>query len=156
MSELPDGLERALKELDARAAAKAEAVDAARVAARVLARLRAEPEVPARVLPWRGAAPAARRWVGIAAALLIVVGAGTVTTSILSHRGPGAVALPVVSQGLDSLDVSGLESVLKATAEVRPLAGQSAVRTTGSWDDLSEDQLRAVLQAVQQPQARTL
>lgn len=158
MSELPEDLERALRELEARAAVRAERVDATRVAARVLARLRAEPVAArgARVLPLRWTRDDAPRWVGVAAAALIVVAAGMLTTGILRRPPGGEVALPVVAQGYDSLDVGALETLLQATAGVRPVASEPSSKSAGAWDDLSEEQLRAVLQAVQRNESRAL
>ena len=148
MNELPDDLERALRALDAKAARRAAGVSAELVASRVLARLRAEgSRSPVRgIRPW-GAAP---RWVGLAAAALVVLFAGSAVTVLLRTGAVPAVPVPVVAQGLDSLDVTGLERVLRVTGQVRPQA-VVAVQAAGygTWDDLTEEQLRALLQAVQ-------
>jgi hypothetical protein len=61
--------------------------------------------------------------------------------------------VPVVAVALDSLNATQLDALLKVTADVRPAAAASA---SGTWEDLSESQLRAVLQAVQQVQGETL
>jgi hypothetical protein len=153
--ELPDDLERALRELDSRAAHRSAHVSPERVASRVLARLRAEPaeEVGAGALTWAQS----RRWVGLAAAAVLMVTGGAVAVRLLQPAGAAPVAVPVVAQGLDSLDVAGLERVLLVTDEVRPqAAGPVQVSAGGTWDDLSEAQLRAVLQAVQQSEGGTL
>jgi hypothetical protein len=151
MNELPEDLERALRNLDALAARRAEGVDAGRVAARVTARLRAEPVRGARFATRTWALPLSQRWVGLAAAALVVVLAGTVARGILWPSGGAIVPVPVIAQGIDSLDVQGLERLLRVAGEVRPSTAEP-VRTSvsGTWDDLSEAQLRAVLQAVQQ------
>ncbi len=69
MNELPENLERAFQTLDAKAALRAERVDAERVAAQVLERLRAE-RAPARrsVFPLRVAAPVTARWAALSGA----------------------------------------------------------------------------------------
>ncbi len=155
MNELPDDLERALRELDERAGRRAARVSPERVAARVVARLRAEPAGDARgvVRPWS----ARRRWVGLAAAALLVVTAGGVVLSQVQRRAAEAVPVPVVARALDSLDLSGLERVLRVTGEVRPQGVEPvSVSSSDSFDDLSEAQLRAVLQAVQQSEGGTL
>ena len=151
MNELPDDMERALRDLDALAARRAERVDAELVAARVTARLRAEPVRGARVFPRPWAFPVSPRWVGMAAAALVVVLAGTMARSIIRPGGSASVPVPVIAQGIDSLDVQGLERLLRVAGEVRPSAAEPVrVAGSGTWDDLSEEQLRAVLQAVQQ------
>jgi hypothetical protein len=54
------------------------------------------------------------------------------------------------------LNQQQLETVLSVAGDVQPLAVQSFGQPAGMWDDLSETQLRAVLQAVQQVQGETL
>lgn len=153
MSELPEDLERALRELEAQAAQRGAHVSPERVASRVLARLRAEPAAGAA----EGRRVPSRRWVGLAAAAVLVVIAGTVAVRLAYRGGAAPAPVPVVARGLDSLDVSGLERVLRVTDEVRPqVAGPVQVSTTDTWDDLSEAQLRAVLQAVQRSEGGTL
>ncbi len=151
MSELPGDLERALRELEARAARRAAHVSSEQVASRVLARLRAEPAAGA------GRWAPARRWVGLAAAAVLVVIAGTVGVWLAYRGGAERAPVPLVARGLDSLDVPGLERVLRVTDDVRPqVSGPVQVSTSDTWDDLSEAQLRAVLQAVQRSEGGTL
>lgn len=157
MNELPDDLERALRELDARAARRAEGVDAERIAARVAARLREEPAREVRVFarPW--ALPVSARWVGVAAAAVVVVLAGVMAKTLLRSGHEASVPVPVLAQGIDSLDVQGLERLLRVAGDVRPSAAEPVrVSGNGTWDDLSEEQLRAVLQAVQQSEETEL
>jgi hypothetical protein len=86
---------------------------------------------------------------------MVVVVAGSVVLRMIRPGGDRAVAVSVVAVALDSLSAKELESLLLVTAEVRPVA--TAVEpVSGSWDGLSESQLRAVLQAVQQVQGETL
>jgi len=150
MSELPGDLERALGKLDARAAGRAARVDPERVAARVLERLRSE-RAPSRWLafPLRLAIPAVPRWAEVAAAAALVVVAGGIAAGVL-RGGGGSLAVPVVAQSLDSLSRQQLETVLSVAAEVRPVVSDTVRLTGGVWEELSEEQLRAVLQAVQQ------
>lgn len=153
MSDLPEGLKRALGELEAQAARRAAHVSPERVASRVLARLRAEPVAGAGERPWARS----RRWVGLAAAAVLVVIAGSVGVRVAHRGGAAPVPVPLIARGLDSLDVSGLERVLRVTDEVRPqVAGPVQVSASDTWDDLSEEQLRAVLQAVQRSEGGTL
>jgi hypothetical protein len=157
VNELPDDLERALRELDALAARRAERVDTERIVAQVTARLRAEPARGARVAarPW--GLPLSPRWVGLAAAAMVLLLAGTMARSILRPGVPAIVPVPVMAQGLDSLDVQGLERLLRVTGEVRPSTAEPVrMSVSGTWDDLSETQLRAVLQAVQQSEETKL
>jgi len=157
-NELPRELERAWRVLDAEAARRAERVDADAVASRVLARLReeAEPAALPSVLPGRWAWPSVPGWLRVAAAAAMVVAvAGSMVLGVLRPRGDRALAVPVVAVGLDSLNAKQLEALLRMTADVRPVA-TAVPPASGSWDDLSESQLRAVLQAVQQVQGETL
>ena len=158
--ELPEDMARALRALDAGATRRAGRVDADAVASRVLARLReeAEPASLPRVLPGRWAWVSAPGWMRVtAAAAMIVVVAGSVVLGVFRSGGDRAVAVsvPVAAVGLDSLDAKQLESLLRVTADVRPVA-TTVELASRSWDELSESQLRAVLQAVQQVQGETL
>jgi hypothetical protein len=77
--------------------------------------------------------------------------------SILWPRGAADVAVPTLAQGMDSLDVQGLERLLRVAGEVKPSVAEPVrVSANGTWDDLSEEQLRAVLQAVQQSEETKL
>ena len=155
-NELPDDLARALRALDADATRRAGRVDADAVAARVLARLREEPACLPRVLPGRWAWSSAPGWMRVAAAAaMIVVAAGSLVLGVFRSGEGRAWAMPVVAVALDSLNANQLEALLRVRADVRPVA-TAAVPASGSWDELSESQLRAVLQAVQQVQGETL
>lgn len=162
MNELPEDLERAFRTLDAQAARRAERVDPERVAAQVLERLRAEKAPAPRVLSlfpafrlsaFRSRLPA----FALAAAAVALLLTGTVATGLLRREvATPSIGVPVVAQGLDSLSQQQLETVLRVAGDVRPLAVESFGSPAGTWDDLSETQLRAVLQAVQQVQGETL
>lgn len=150
MNELPGDLERALRELDAEAGRRAARVSPERVAARVVARLRAEPAAGAVVVR-------SRRWVGLAAAAVLVVAVGGVALRLAGGGSAPPVAVPVIARGLDSLDVADLERVLRVAGEVEPQAAALVpASASATWDDLTEAQLRAVLQAVQQDEGGTL
>jgi hypothetical protein len=149
LSELPDGMARALKALDADAARRAAAVDPERVAERVLARLRQEPAVAA-AGPLAWATPRALR----VAAAVVVLAAGTMAT-ILGGRGsqPGGagkagVALPIWFSG-DTLTQRQAEAVLKVIEEGALLNDTAPRPSTVSVGELSEEELRALLQAMQ-------
>jgi len=162
VNELPEDLERAFRTLDAQAARRAERVDPERVAAQVLERLRAEKAPAPRVLSlfpgFRLSAFGFQRPAfALAAAAAVVLLVGSVATGLLRRDvTTPSIGVPVVAQGLDSLNQQQLETVLRVAGDVRPLAVQSFGSPAGMWDDLSETQLRAVLQAVQQVQGETL
>lgn len=157
-NELPDDMARALRALDADATRRAERVDADVVASRVLARLReaVEPAPVPRVLPGRWALSRVPVWMrATAAAALIVVFAGSLVLGVFLSGGDRARAVPVAAVGMDSLNTTQLEALLRVTADVRPVATAREQRS-GSWEDLSELELEAVLQAVQQVQGEAL
>lgn len=138
--ELPPEIAAALKALDERAGASAAQVDVEGVAARVLERLRHE-ETPR--FPWTS--PAALR---VAAAVVLVVAAGAVVTLRVEQQPQqtAALRLPVSIPAADSLDSGQLEAVVRAAGEVRPVVDSSAPTVAGgSYDDLSDQQLEALL-----------
>ena len=141
LNEVPKELRGALDALEARAARAAGAVDAERVAAKVLERLRMEPveEIPARRWTWTG--------LRAAAAVFLLLGAGLVARQ-LALRAPVHVglALPVIS---DSLDRQQAEAALGAVGQLRAGDTTATVGTTVLVDDLTETELRALLQAMQ-------
>jgi hypothetical protein len=141
LNDVPEELRGALDALEARAARAARAVDADRVAARVLERLRTEPveEVPARRWTWTG--------MRAAAAVVVLVGAGLIARQVTHHEtADEGLALPAVS---DSLDRQQAEAVLNAVSQLRASDTTATVGTTVLVDDLTETELRALLQAMQ-------
>lgn len=149
MSELPREIEAAFEALDARAAMRAERVSPERIASRVLARLAAEPHSAGRPWAWTWAwsAPLSLR---VAAAAVVVVLAGTIATvSLREGSTPRSVALPLAVQGVDSLSQQEAEAVLKVVDALRPVNGGGVVSSALSLDRMSEEQLRALLQAMQ-------
>jgi hypothetical protein len=125
------------------------------VAARVLERLRAE-EAPARRVLSIGSRLSAigyRLPILAAAAVAVLVVAGS-----LGRRGasPASTAVPVALQALDSLSQTQLESVLQVAGQVRPVVTESYTSSGTSLEDLNEQQLRALLQAVQRSEGGTL
>ncbi len=149
MSDLPPGMAKALEDLDARAERAAARVDVERVAARVLSRLSAEPEAPMTLLGRVLGAP--RAWRVAAAAALVVLG-GSVTWLGLRHDAPPLTmtatgGLPVA--GVDSLDQQQAESVLRAVNGIQPVNAAVPRASAVTMDDLSEQELRALLQAMQ-------
>jgi len=140
LNEVPQELRTALDALEARASRAAGRVDAERVAAGVLERLRTEPvvEVPARRWTWTG--------LRVAAAVVLLVGAALVVRHNAA-RPPADVglALPIVS---DSLNSDQAEATLQAVGQLR--ANDTTTTTsTVLVDDLTESELRALLQAMQ-------
>lgn len=138
--ELPAPLRRPLETLDARAARSAARVDAARTALAVLAGLR-QPEVV--VVPlWRR--PALR----IAAAFLVLV-TGATAVQMARRTGPAgrATASAMLPVSLDTVSGDAAQAVLAALDSVESGAAERPVTVT--LEDLSEAELRALLQAME-------
>lgn len=144
-----DELNEALKALEARAGRRAAKVNAERVAARVVERLRTEPAVERPT--WGGG-----RMLRVAAMAAVVITGGALATTLL--RGPepaaslGACALPVCPT---ELTAAQSDSLLRSLDEVRALNG-AARSSSPSVEELNEDQLRALLQAMQSSEEASL
>jgi len=124
-------------------AGPAERLDVERAAQAVVTRLRTEPRAELRVLGWIRPA-----WLRIAAALVMVVGAGVVALNV---RTPSfTTSLPAVSTGGELSDLSGDE--LRAVLDELGQAGgeQQAVSAQDvGLEDLSAPQLRALLESLE-------
>lgn len=146
LNELPAELRRAVDALDARAARAARRVDVERIAQSVRRRLQGAAEAPAPRL-WRvWAMPHALR---VAAAVALVVVTGTVAV-VRMQRGPYA-ARTAVGQvwGLDSLSAAQADSLIRVVDEVRTLNAGAPGSSAGTVEDLNAQELRALLQALQ-------
>ncbi len=99
---------------------------------------------------------AAPRYWAVAAALAVLVVGGTVARTALRHGPSRSIAVPVALQALDSLSQTQLETVLQVAGQVRPVVTESYTSSGTSLEDLNEQQLRALLQAVQQSEGGTL
>lgn len=130
-----------LQELAQRLGARtAERLDVEQTAQAVLARLRAEPrKTGAR---WAWIQPA---WLRIAAAVVIVVGAGGIARSVFRDRTSAAVA--AAGTELNDLSTEQLRAVLQAVEQ--PATEETISGQDVSLDDLSAPQLRALLQALE-------
>jgi uncharacterized protein YlxW (UPF0749 family) len=121
----------------------AERLDVERTAQAVVARLRTEPRAQLRVLGWIRPA-----WLRIAAALVMVVGAGVVALNV---RTPSfTTSLPAVSTGGDLSELSGDE--LRAVLDELGQAGgepQAVSAQDVGLEDLSAPQLRALLESLE-------
>jgi hypothetical protein len=140
---LPDEIERSLAGLDRRGAAAAARVDPERVAARVIERLRTEP------LDGRGARPVFfnPRVVRLAAAAVVILVVGTLAGRVLLRReGPRPLPLPTLLQAADS---GAEEELLEAVADLPVLNVTDGGSSTPALEDLSEQELMALLQAIQ-------
>jgi len=129
--ELTPELRKALGQLDAEAQAASHRLDVTRVSATVLNRLKAEPHARTLVrLPaWRAAAVVA----------LLIGGA------VVLNRGDQPRGLPVVID--DSVSTADSQAVLLA---VEAANDSTATAVNGvTMDDLSEQELRALLQALE-------
>ena len=137
---LQDGkLQEVARRLGARAA---ERLDVERTAQAVVTRLRTEPRADVRVL---GIRPA---WLRIAAALVILVGAGIVVQRLALDR-PTPTSLATAA-GADLNDLSA-DQLRRVLAEVgQPGGANEAVSWQDvSLEDLSAPQLRAVLESLE-------
>jgi len=113
----------------------AERLDVERTAQAVVARLRAEPRARG---AWVWIQPA---WLKIAAALVIVAGAGVVTRAL--WREPPGAAAPIETIDLGDLSAAQLSELLRSVE--RPGAPEPVSWQDVSLEDLSTPQLRALL-----------
>ena len=124
-------------------AGPAERLDVERAAQAVVTRLRTEPRAELRVLGWIRPV-----WLRIAAALVMVVGAGVVALNV---RTPSfTTSLPAASTDGELSDLSGDE--LRAVLDELGQAGgeQQAVSAQDvGLEDLSAPQLRALLESLE-------
>lgn len=152
MNELPPRLKQALDALAARSARHAAKVNADRVAARVLERLRTEP-VAARPGTVRLGLP--RRALFAVAAAMAIVLAGALYLARSAPPAPvtaDACALPACPTGLTAAQS---DTLLEALEQVRALNGTPLV-SSASVEELNEEQLRALLQAMQSSEEGSL
>lgn len=145
--ELDGNLARALDELDARAERAARKVDAELVAARVLKRLREGDAEPA----WR---PVWQLALVRAAAALVLMAATTVTVVRFASRPVHGVTLPVAAQA-EELSAGELDSMMTAVDEARSAGRAGAVTTSVTVYDLNEQELVALLTALNEPVEKT-
>ncbi len=139
--ELPLEMAAAVRNLDARAAARAARVDVERVAEQVVERLRREGLAEPKRLAWL--TPRALR---IAAAVVVVAAAGATIKLAVPRPVPVPLPLPQVQAAIDSLSTGQMESVIKAAGEVRASGAVPAQALSGSsYDDLSDQQLQTLL-----------
>lgn len=138
---LHDGkLQEVARRLGARAADR---LDVERTAQAVVARLRTEPRADIRVLG--RIRPA---WLRIAAALLMVVGAGVVALNVRIPLSTTPVPPATASGELSELSGDELRAVLEAVGQ--PGGEQQEVSPQDlSLEDLSAPQLRALLESLE-------
>lgn len=145
--ELDGNLGRALDALDQRAQRAARKVDADLVAAQVLKRLREGDAEPL----WR---PVWRLTLVRAAAALILMAATTVTVVRFASRARPAVTLQMAMQ-LEDLPAVELDSMLAAVDEVPAALNATYSPSTATLDDLSVQELEALLTAMDSPGGTT-
>ena len=131
-------LEDAARRLGAGAA---ERLDVERTVQAVLARLREEPRAPLRAA-WAWSRPA---WLKIAAALVVVAGAGVVARGVWPAR-PGAGA-PVETVDLSDMSAPQLRELLRSVEQ--PGAPEPVSSQDVGLEDLSPAQLRALLASLE-------
>jgi len=135
--------DRELQEVAQRLGARAaERLDLERTAQAVVARLRAEPR--RRAWAWAGLGPT---WLRIAAALVIVAGAGAIARTW--WHGPAPVAGVVVPLGedLSGLTASELRDAIGALD--RPLEDETGSGVDVGLEGLGPDDLRALLRSLE-------
>jgi hypothetical protein len=145
--ELGGDLRRALDALDRKAERAAQKLDAELIATRVLKRLQEGDAEPT----WR---PLWQLTLARAAAALILVAAATLTVlRVASHRGSGT-ALPVAVQA-EEFSAGDLDSMLIAVDAARLAGRDGPVTTSVSVYDLNEQELVALLAALNEPVEKT-
>jgi len=140
---LHDGkLQEVARRLGARAADR---LDVERTAQALVTRLRTEPRADIRVLGWIRPA-----WLRIAAALVIVVGAGVVVRSLWHDQPTGTASVAAAGAGAELNDLSAdqlrqvLEAVGQPGGEYETVSSQDV-----SLEDLSALELRALLESLE-------
>jgi hypothetical protein len=136
----------ALRQLAERLGTRAaERLDVERTAEAVVTRLRQEPRGAGRV--WAAFDPA---WLRIAAALVLVVGAGLVARGAFQPAplSEPALAVPGAGPELSELSAPQLEELLRTVAEPGGARDAGAAPDVG-LEDLSAPQLRALLASLE-------
>ena len=119
----------------------ADRLDVERTVQAVLARLREEPRAPLRAA-WAWSRPA---WLKIAAALVIVAGAGIVMRGV--RQPPSGAAAPVETVDLSDMSAPQLRELLRTVAlpgTQEPVSSQDV-----GLEDLSRAQLRTLLASLE-------
>jgi hypothetical protein len=133
-----------LHELARRLGARAaDQLDVERTAQAVVARLRTEPRAAVRVLGWIRPA-----WLRIAAALVIVVGAGVVARSLWERQPATTASATAAGTELNDLSADQLQQLLAVVGQ--PGGEQETVPSPDvSLEDLSALELRALLESLE-------
>ena len=132
-------LREVARRLGARAA---ERVDVERTAQAVVARLREEERAPLRGAAWTWSQPV---WLKIAAALVIVAGAGVVARAV--RHAPSDLAAPVETVDLGDLSVAELRELLHSVEQ--PGAAEPVSWQDVGLEDLSPAELRTLLASLE-------
>jgi hypothetical protein len=132
-------LREVARRLGARAA---EQLDVERTAQAVVSRLRQRPRVT--VAEWVGMRPA---WLKIAAALVLVLGAGLVTRGFVRERVPTAAVILPPGVDLTVLTADELRETIGALEQ--PLGEEPAEALDAGLESLDATQLRALLRAME-------
>lgn len=127
------------KRLGARAA---ERLDVERTAQAVLTRLRTEPRPG--VAAWLWMRPT---WLKVAAAAVLVLGAGLVTRGALQEPSSGSAVAAPLSEDLSDLTPAQLREAMRSLEQPLIVENVGAVETT--LDGLSAAELRALLRALE-------
>ncbi len=123
----------------------AERLDVERTAQAVVARLRTEPRAQVRVLGWIRPA-----WLRIAAAVVLLVGAGVVALNVRIPPHTTPVPGATVGGELGELSRDELREVLQAVGQSGEGSEQQAVSAQDvGLEELSAPQLRALLESLE-------
>ncbi|PYO28866.1 MAG: hypothetical protein DMD73_04110 [Gemmatimonadetes bacterium] len=133
------GLRQVARRLGARAADR---VDVERTAQAVVARLREERHEPSSREAWLWTSPV---WLKIAAALVIVAGAGVVARAV--RHAPSGLAAPVETVDLGDLSVAELRELLQSVEQ--PGAAEPVSWLDVGLEDLSPAELRTLLASLE-------
>ena len=137
--ELQDGRLRELARL--LGAGAAEGLDVERTAQAVVTRLRQQPRVMLGGWVWMQPA-----WLKIAAAIVLVLGAGVVTRGLLRERVPTAVVAPL-GEDLTDLTADQLRETVGALEQ--PFAEESPGALDAGLESLNTIELRALLRTLE-------
>jgi len=133
------GLREVARRLGVRAADR---VDVERTAQAVVARLREEQRAPLRGGAWTWSQPV---WLKIAAALVIVAGAGLVARGV--WHAPSGAAAPVEPADLSDMSAPQLRELLRSVGQ--PSTPEPVSSQDVGLEDLGPAQLRALLASLE-------
>jgi len=139
--ELPEEIRAALAKLDARAEAAAQRVDVGRIVDGVLNDVKTAREERRA----NDGAGKAARWIRAAATIALVAGGAATAVLVAKNEAPEVAGLPL---NIDSLHASDSQAIMIAVEGLRS-PDTTIASAMVTVDDLSEQELRALLQAME-------